>query len=153
MKHALWAVNGLLGLGIVAFGLTHLVFPTRINLLADIDPAAVLPSPPRTPSGPPNEQALITLRNPLRPGRDEATRLPDPTLSLHGALPTRDGVVGVAFIRTAANVSMVVPIGEEIHGWRLAELWKDRAVFTDAEGRTMGLDLTSDGDGRSGSRR
>jgi hypothetical protein len=148
MKHALWAVNGLLGLGIVAFALTPLVFPTSVNRLSDIDPTAAPPSPPRKPGDQPNEQALITLRNPLRPGGEERTRRPDPTISLHGALPTRDGVEGVAFIRTAEDVSRVVPIGEEIQGWRLAELWKDRALFTDGNGRVMDLDLASNGDGR-----
>ena len=86
--------------------------------------------------------ALWALNGLLAAGEGPLRR-PDPTLALHGALPTRNGFQGVAFIRTDQNVSLVVPIGEEVQGWRLAELWKDRALFTDAEGRTLGLDLTS----------
>jgi hypothetical protein len=148
MKRALWAINGLLGVGILIFARTHLVFPAKIPYLADIDPTAALPSPPPKPGDQPNEQVLITLRNPLRAG--ETPKAPPlPSMVLHGALPTMSGQQGVAFVRTAENVSLVVPIGEEIQGWRLAELWKDRALFTDAEGRTLALDLTSNPHARS----
>ena len=154
MKHALWAVNGVLGLGIVTFTVTCLVFPARVDRLADIDPAAALPSPPRRPAEQPNEEILKTLRNPLR-HRDEEPmiRRPDPVLFLLGALPTLGGVGGIAFIRTPENVSLVVPIGEEVQGWRLVELWKDRALFANGEGRTVGIEITSNPDDRSPFRR
>jgi hypothetical protein len=140
MKRVLWALNGLLGVGIVTFALTHLVSPARINPLADIDPTAALPSPPQKPGEQPNEQVLITLRNPLQAG--ETPRAPTlPSLVLHGALPTLTGQQGVAFVRTAENVSLVVPLGEEIQGWRLAELWKDRAAFTNARGERTELEI------------
>ena len=101
MKRALQAVNGLLGLGIVTFALTHLVFPARIPHLEGIDPGASLPSPPPKPGDRPNEEVLLILRNPLRARDEGVTGVPGPTMTLHGALPTLHGEQGVAFIRTA----------------------------------------------------
>lgn len=139
MKHArraLWALNGLLCIGTIAV----LALPRTSDGLRDVDPAAALPSPPPKPGERPNEEVLLILRNPLQ-AREEPIRRPDPTMALHGALPTREGVRGVAFIRTAQNVNLVVPIGEEIQGWRLDELWRDQATFTNSRGERKLLQI------------
>jgi hypothetical protein len=144
MKRALWAVNGLLGLGIVTLALTHLLFPAKIHLLEGIDPTAALPSPPPKPGERPNEEVLLILKNPLG-ARIERIQPPEQTLSLDGALPTVNGEQGVAFIRTAGNVSLVVPIGEEVRGWRLTELWKDRAALTNVRGERTEVEIRRSG--------
>ena len=140
MKHALWAVNGLLAAGILAFAARYLVFPSRTDHLAGIDFTAALPSPPPKPGERPNEEVLRTLPNPLGP-RKEHPLPPAAMITLHGAFPTLKGDQGVAFVRTTGNVSLVVPIGEEVQGWRLLELWKDRATFTNREGKRTELIL------------
>ena len=139
-RRILGILNGLLSVAILVFGARLLAFPPRVNYLEGIDPDAALPSPPPRPSDQPNEAVLLTLRNPLQPHQDPLPP-PPPAMALQGALPTVDGQQGVAFVRTARNTSLVVPIGQEVQGWRLEELWRDQAAFTNSRGERSFLQI------------
>jgi hypothetical protein len=141
-NRCLWGVNILLGLGIVLFALRYLAAPPTVDLLRDLDRSAALPSPPLAPRETPLEEALVTLRNPLRPQAGPPAPPPFPG-SLKGALPSRDLHQGVAFLK-CGDAELIVGMGEELprnSGWRLAELWKDRAWFTNPRGERCELEL------------
>jgi hypothetical protein len=139
-NRCLWGLNLLLGLGIVLYSLQYLVFPPAMDLLKDIDRNAALASPAHTPHEMPREEALLTLRNPLRPA-EAPTASPSFLATLKGVLPARDSNQGVAFIKVGDN-ELLVGMGEELlkdAGWRLSELWKDRAAFTNRQGERCEL--------------
>jgi hypothetical protein len=83
--------------------------------------------------------ALILAGRPSqvdRPGDlDLPAAAPAPSLphTLNGALPAEQHG-GVAFIQADGRESIAVK-GEEVHGWRLYDLWKDRATFVGPTGQ------------------
>ena len=148
----LWALNALLGAGIAAFAWFFLLFPGESGNLrdfeADADAGSVAQTAPTRTS-----DAALRLGNPVE--KREATG-PAPTLfkaTLKGTLPSdKDPKRGLAFIKsTAKNVELVAYMGEpildkgepfaEYRGWALAEVSKDRALFTSASGQQQVLTL------------
>src|SRR5947207_306793 len=153
VKIFLWGINAFLTVGIVAFSVRYLLFPSEIDRLKDVDRDAALVSPPGTAKDRPSETALVDLRNPLQPRVDSSTRPPFEAI-LKGAMPTSNPRQGVAFIKSVAhNAELVARMGEEIlqdgkpfdelRGWRLTGLWKDRAEFTSIFGEQTEVRIAS----------
>lgn len=148
----LWALNALLGAGIAAFAWFFLLFPGESGNLKDFEADADAGSVAQAAPGRTSDAAL-RLANPVE--KREASG-PAPTLfkaMLKGTLPSdKDPKRGLAFIKsTARNVELVAYMGEpilhegkpfdEYRGWALAEVSKDRAVFTSASGQRQVLTL------------
>jgi hypothetical protein len=144
VSRALLGLNCLLGTGIFVFACRCLLAPPRTDLLGDIHPADSAASPPIPIQKLPDENVLITLHNPLQ--KTAGPNPPPPFQAiLKGALPALAAAQGVAFIKVGAT-ERIVGMGEEIlqnAGWRLSELWKDRAAFTNQRGETRELEIES----------
>lgn len=157
----LWVLNGLLGAGIVVFAFQYLIFPQDSGLLRGFDPAAAATArAPERPVPQASDEILKRLRNPL-----EKTMSRDPVPSvassfraaLTGVMTGDDPSRGVAFLRlTTRNTEFVAFTGEpitcdgkpvdELVGWKLAEVHKDKAVFTNGKDRQV-VALESDAKG------
>jgi hypothetical protein len=148
----LWALNALLGAGIAAFVWFYLLFPGDPGHLKDFEADADSGSVAQAPQARTSDAAL-RLGNPVE--KREASG-PAPTLfkaTLKGTLPSeKDPKQGLAFIKSSGrNVELVAYLGEpilhegkpydEYRGWVLAEVSKDRAVFTSASGQRQVLTL------------
>jgi hypothetical protein len=130
LSRALWGLNALLTTALIAFTGRYLVAPPKVDHLRDLPLSEAARSPRPAPEPPPSEEAMATLPNPLGPRA--ATPLASSTLALKGALPAEHG--GIAFIRVDGTET-IAGKGDEVHGWRLTDLWKDRATFTSPSGR------------------
>jgi hypothetical protein len=148
----LWALNALLGAGIAAFAWLFLLFPGESGNLKDFEADPDVGSTAQVSQTRASDAAL-RLPNPVE--KREATG-PAPTLfkaTLKGTLPSeKDPKLGLAFIKsTGRNVELVAYMGEpilhegkpfdEYRGWVLAEVSKDRAVFTNGSGQKQVLTL------------
>lgn len=153
MRRLLWGINGLLGIGIVAFAAWHLMFPETLDRLADVDRTAALSSPPSPPGTKADEAVLLTLCNPLR---QAAAQPPTPFagFTLKGALSAPSRWPAVAFMRAASRpVDLMARMGEDVlqdgkpapefAGLRLSEVWKDRAVFVHWSGERYEVRIES----------
>jgi hypothetical protein len=150
-RRLLWSVNALLAVSILAFGARTLAFPPKIDRLTDIDPRWADATPRAALPPPPNEEALRTLRNPLRPPEGPTAPV-RPPIALKGALPAEGSNRGAVFIKVGSTETIALP-GErilkdgrpfpEFAGWRLAEVWKDRAVFTNPSGERIEVAMDS----------
>ena len=141
----LWGVNGLLGVGILAFAWFFLLSPMDATSLKDYrwdDQAYAAPSEGPIPG---DDSILKSLRNPIQ--REVAPTSPTiaPSLFkaiLKGTLPSeKDPKGGIAFIKsTSRNTDLVTFVGEEIResgkpyeefrGWTLTEVGKYQAIFS-----------------------
>jgi len=150
----LWVLNGLLGAGIVAFAYFFLL-TQGANPLQGFSPEDGTGTiGPVTP--PPNDAVLKSLNNPLEPRAHAAAAATLFKATLKGTLPTTDPKRGTAFIKSMGrNVELVADMGEpiqgpdgklyeEFRGWVMAEVSKDRAVFTNgAQRQVLTLDPTT----------
>ncbi len=142
LNRFLWGVNVLLGAAIAVFAWQYLLFSHASKNLADFKP--VDPRESTVSSSEPEKDygILKSLRNPLQkesPARVEAQAAFK--AALKGTLPSsEDPKRAVAFIRSAQrNVDLVAYVGEPINhdgkpfedlrGWVLEEVSKDRVVF------------------------
>ncbi len=155
LNGALWGLNGLLGAGIVLFAWKFLLTPQASpfkGFRAEED-------------GPVRQTAAVvlaadnlkSLRNPVEKIEAAGPAAKAPTLFkaiLKGALPAeKDPQRGVAFIKSQPpkSLELVAYMGEDIiyegkaydeyRGWKLVELAKDRAVFSNG---TQKQELTID---------
>jgi hypothetical protein len=153
----LWGLNGLLGAAILAFAWFFLLFPKDAHSLKNYpwdDEAKVITKPP--PGG--DDGIMKTLPNPLekRAVTAEIQRATAFKAVLKGTLASeKDTKAGVAFIKSSLrNTELVAYVGEEIRdgekayeefrGWKLVEVGKNHAVFSDGSQQvTLVLDLTS----------
>lgn len=154
----LWVLNGLLGAGILSFSFVYLLFPQDANsYLAD------MPNPEETathrgrPSPAPSDAPLRALRNPIENKIDSPVGPSMFKASLKGTAPSDDPKQGVAFLRSQTrNVEMPAFVGEpilfdgkeydEFRGWRLVQVSKDRAVFSNgARQETLTLETAKMG--------
>jgi membrane-associated protease RseP (regulator of RpoE activity) len=154
----LWTLNGLLGGGILAFAWFFLLFPKDASSLRDYrwDDEAVRvggQGPKDSDDG-----ILRSLRNPLEKqivadSKEPATNF---RAQLKGTLPSeKDPKSGIAFIKSMTrNVELVAYMGEEIRegdkpyeefrGWKLAQVGKSQATFTNGpQQQTLTLDLST----------
>jgi hypothetical protein len=139
----LWAFNALLGAGIVVFAVNFLILPQE-DFLAGFDPDAPGDArPAAVVAQAQNDQALKGLRNPIE---KQTAQAPAQVLSsfkagLRGTMCSKDPAGGIAFIRSLArNTELVAYPGEailfdgkpydEFTGWKVMEVYKDRAVFS-----------------------
>jgi hypothetical protein len=148
----LWVLNALLGAGIVVFAFQYLIFPQDSGLLRGFDPGSVATARPiDRPAPQVSDEVLKKLRNPLE---KTASKDPVPTVAssfraaLTGVMTGDDPSRGVAFLRlTARNTEFVAFANEpifydgkpvdELVGWKLAEVHKDKAVFTNGKERQV----------------
>jgi hypothetical protein len=143
LNRLLWGLNGLLGMGIGAFAWFFLLFPKEASSLKNVqwdDNAVVLPAAPSAG----DDSILKALKNPLKGDEPRSVAsAPNPFRAiLKGTIPSvKDPKSGAAFIRSSArNTELVVFLGEEIQeggkaydefrGWKLIEVGKYRATFT-----------------------
>lgn len=159
----LWALNALLGAAILAFAWFYLLSPNSTGGLSgfawDDDP-----SPAGTqPVAQQGDGVLKGLPNPLEPrsraGAQAATYF---KASLKGTWAEKDPRKCVAFIKsTGRNVDLVAFVGEDIlhdgkpyedfRGWKLVDVAKDRAVFSNGpQKETLTLDPTAGPSGAAG---
>lgn len=144
LNGALWGLNGLLGAGIVLFAWKFLLTP-QASPFKDFRPEE---------DGPARQTAAVvaaadnlkSLRNPVEKIELSGPVAKAPTLFkaiLKGALPAeKDPQRGVAFIKSQPprSLELVAYMGEDIlhegkaydeyRGWKLVELAKDRATFS-----------------------
>ncbi len=147
----LWVLNGLLGAGIVVFAFQFLIFPQDAGLLRGFDPS--LSGGPRQPERPvlqASDEILKRLRNPIEPTSGPAAARAPSTFraALKGVMTGESPGRGVAFLKTAGRgVELVAypdePIlydgkpFDELSGWKLIEVYKDSAVFTNGTQREV----------------
>jgi len=128
LNRLLWGLNVLLA----SAALIVATRPTGIDRRSDLDLSAAAPSPRTPPTPPPRDAAMAELPNPIGPrAATPSATLP---LTLQGALPAEHGGGGIAFIKVG-GCETIAARGEEVHGWRLCDLWKDRATFLSPAGR------------------
>ena len=148
----LWALNGLLGAGIVVFAFQYLIFPQDSGLLRGFDPGqAGTTRPPDRPVPQASDDVLKRLRNPLEKASVAgivSTVASNFRAALIGVMTGDDPKRGVAFLRlTTRNTEFVAfteepicydgkPV-EELVGWKLVEVHKDNAVFTNGKERQV----------------
>ena len=163
----LWVLNALLGAGIVFFSCSYLLFPAETSFLDGFDPVKDTGSARTSQARRVGDGTLKTLMNPVKPGQHGNLDAPTARLfraQLMGTLPgAKDARRGVAFIKsTGKNVELVAYIGEEIRkdgkpydefrGWKLVEVAKEKAVFSDGVRKeTLTMDRSA-GAPRSGAR-
>ncbi len=151
LNRLLWAVNLLLGAGILVFSFQYLLraSDSKIDLKPD-DEVRVQTKPVEQGNG-----ALATLSNPVEPPhRGGPMNIDAPFKAvLKGTLPSeKEPKRGVAFIKSPArNVELVAYVDEEIlqegkpyeeyRGWALASVGKDRAVFANKKGEKVELTI------------
>ncbi len=151
----LWALNALLGTAILAFAWFYLLSPKSTSELAgfawDDDPSALGVTPPPAQG----DGVLKGLPNPLERRAGAVQGATFFKAVLKGTWAETDPRKCVAFIKsTGRNVDLVAFMGEEIlydgkvheeyRGWKLVEVAKDRAVFSNgAQKETLTLDPTS----------
>jgi len=156
---ALWILDGILGVGLALFVFLFLLFPSDPGFLKGFNPED--PGGPRIPDRPPpppGDEVLKRLRNPLEKaaGGGPTSAAPPPfRASLLGVLPSENPRGGAAFLRLSSrNVECFAfpeeailfdgkPV-EELAGWKLVEVYKDRAVFANGTLRQV-LELEKDG--------
>ncbi len=147
----LWALNGLLGAGVVVFAFQYLLFPQDAGFLRDFDPEqSAGPRPPDRPPTRASDDVLKRLPNPLDRETGPAPAKPASSLraQLTGVLPSSDPSRGAAFLRsTTRNVELFAfpnePITydgkpfDDLAGWKLVEVNRDSAVFTNGSQRQV----------------
>lgn len=150
-RRLLWSLNGVLAAAILIFTARYLAYPPKVDRLTGVDPRWSDATPQAALPPPPNEDALRTLRNPLQPsgGPTPASR---PSMTLKGALPTGESGRAAVFIKVGA-METLARLGEgilkdgrpvqEFAGWRLTDVWKDRAVFTNLLGERFEIAIDS----------
>lgn len=141
LNGVLWGFNGLLGAGILAFSFVYLLFPQDArSYLAGFEPSSDARQTQRA-SQQLSDAPLRTLPNPIEKRKEIIQGSADFKAVLKGTMPGNDAKEGAAFIRSQArNTEMVAFVGEKIMfdgkdydefaGWKLAEVTKDKAVFT-----------------------
>jgi hypothetical protein len=152
----LWILNGLLGVGILGFSYRYLIAqdPNYLGEMRwDEGPVQAPPPPVRVPEGP-----LKSLHNPIEKGSPEGPvgGAPSFRATLKGTIASeRDPKRSVAFLKSQARNSELVAymdeeIGEngkpsdEFRGWKLQEVGKDYAVFSNgAQKQILTLDLSA----------
>jgi hypothetical protein len=154
LNGALWVLNLALGAGILAFAWFCLLKPGPGNLQGFTPDDE--PTPTNVAARPVHsDDAIKRLENPLRPRQGSSAAGPAAFKAvLKGTLPSeKDPKRGIAFIKAAArNAELVAYMDEEIRdgdkpfeefrGWKLVEVSKDRATFSDgARKETLVLDL------------
>jgi len=130
LNGALWGLDALLTMALLAFTARYLVAPAKVDHLGGLELSAAARSPLAPPAPPPDDASMAELPNPLGPR--VATPASPPPLTLKGALPAEQG--GFAFINVGGR-EMIASKGETVHGWRLDDLWKDRATFVGPGGQ------------------
>lgn len=160
LSGALWILDGILGVGVALFTVLFLLFPSDPGFLKGFDPADVGgPRPPERPAPPSGDEILKRLRNPLEKatggGTAAAAGIPPFRAALVGVLPSENPRAGAAFLRLATrNLECFAfpeekilydgkPV-EELAGWKLVEVYKDSAVFTNGTQRQV-LELEKEG--------
>ena len=153
----LWGVNGLLGAAILAFAWFYLLNPKDAHSLKKY-PWDDEPQPAGTVQRPGDDSVMKTLPNPLERKTPGSTSPDAPTFLaiLKGTLPSeKDPKRGIAFLKSKSrNVEMVAYVGEDIRegdkpyeefrGWKLVEVGKNQAVFSNgAKKETLTLDLSA----------
>lgn len=147
LNRLLWAVNLLLGAGILVFSFQYLLRASDNSILKD------LPKDDDRPTGPikvrdEGDGALRSLPNPVEKVKVgvEAPKVSQFKAALKGTLPSdKEPKRGVAFIKSLTrNAELVCYIDEEIlqegkpfeefRGWTLQSVGKDRAVFVTKQG-------------------
>lgn len=153
LNRCLWALNLLLGAGIVLFAFQYLLRAQDSKYLKDFkvdDDTAPAPKPQADPG----DSALRTVSNPVEKKDIQAPAAQTAfKATLKGTLPSeKDPTRGLAFIKSPArNVDMVAYYGEEIlfdgkpfeeyRGWSLTAVGKDRATFTSKAGQKVELTI------------
>lgn len=146
MKHAcraLWGLNIALGLGAV----TILLPSSSVDRLIDVRTIDATAS--RIPPEPSADESVLRLGNPVGAPKEAAAAFRGFTLK--GALP---GSTSVAFMRSVSRpVDLMASFGEgilqdgkpdpEFEGWRLLDVWKDRAVFVHKSGERFEVQIES----------
>lgn len=148
----LWILDGILGVVLVLFVFLYLIFPSDPGYLRGFDPEEPRGSrPPERPAPPTGDEVLKRLRNPLEKpaaGGPAPSGAPAFRASLLGVLPSENPRGGAAFLRLPSrNLELFAfpdekilyegkPV-EELAGWTLAEVYKDRAVFTNGAQRQV----------------
>lgn len=143
----LWVLNALLGGGIVFFAWQYLLFPSDQGILSDFQPEALdgrsAAPPPRDPG-----DGALRLGNPVVPGATKGPEAAVATFFKATLLGTLRAGEGAAFIKSQAqNTEMVAFVNEEIlyegkpfpefTGWKLVEVGKSTAVFSDGKRREV----------------
>jgi hypothetical protein len=151
LNRLLWAVNLLLGAGILVFSFQYLLraSDSKIDIRPDDDNVKVTKAPTDQGNG-----ALTTLPNPIVKREDSKLPTDVPFKAvLKGTLPSeKEPKRGVAFIKSQArNVELVAYVDEEItqegkpyeeyRGWMLVSVNKDRAVFANRKGEKVELSI------------
>jgi hypothetical protein len=132
----LWGGNALLAAALLAWVECFFVAPPQAAPLSDLDFSAATRASRPGPGALPGEEAMAAFPNPLGPRT--ATPEAAPPLRLSGTLPARRGEGGFAFVRVGGRETLAAR-GDEIHGWRLIDLWKDRAAFISPDGQRSEL--------------
>jgi len=150
----LLGLNVALGLAIAAFSFKYLVSPPHVDRLRDIRNIDASATSPGDPTSRTDESVLLTLRNPLSPEKRSPSRIPFQGFTLKGALPAEAPNQGVAFMRAASRpVDLTAHTGgavlrdgtpdPDFAGWRLADVWKDHALFINQDGERYELHVES----------
>lgn len=154
INRLLWAVNVLLGAGILVFSFQYLLRASDNSLLKD------LARDDDRPSGPvkvrdENDTAMRNLPNPVEKRTVSGPAVVDVPFKavLKGTLPSdKEPKRGVAFIKSMSkNAELVAYVDEEIlqegkvfdeyRGWTLASVGKDRATFVNRKGEKAELTI------------
>lgn len=152
----LWAMNGLLGLGLLAFTWFFLIKDGQTLRKYPWEDDAAQVAAQTGSKG--DDGVLKTLPNPVEK-RTEAAATSGPSAfraTLKGTLASeKEPKSGIAFLKSIArNVECVAYVGEEIRegdkpfdefrGWKLVEVGKTHALFSNgAQQATLTLDLSS----------
>lgn len=125
LRLLLTAANLLLAAALLLFA--ALVLFVRVSRDLGLPEAPVSQVPPEPPD---DDRPLTAVRNPIQPGMES---LPAGLqVALLGTLPNER--LSAAFFRSGEN-EFVVFAGERVGPWRLDEVRRDRAVFTDGHAR------------------
>jgi hypothetical protein len=155
LNRGLWGINLLLGAAILAFSWKYLLFASPAEGLKDFRPDEGPAGAGPARSADPGDGALKSLPNPIEKKAAAAgvQALSQFKAILKGTLPSeKDPQRGIAFIRSLGkNQELVAYVGEailhegkpfdELSGWSLQEVFRDRAVFAAADGRKETLVL------------
>ena len=154
LNRLLWAVNLLLGAGILVFSFQYLLRASDNSIVKE------LPRPDDSTAGPikapeASDNAMRSLPNPVEKKAVAGPVAQDNPLKavLKGTLPSeKEPKRGVAFIKSVArNAELVCYIDEEIlqegkpyddfRGWVLQSVGKDRATFVNKKGEKAELTI------------
>ncbi|MBV8879022.1 MAG: hypothetical protein JO332_03555 [Planctomycetaceae bacterium] len=154
INRLLWALNLLIGAGILVFSFQYLLRASDNSLVKDLRPDDDGPRGP-VKIRDDGDGALKTLSNPVEKPRQGVGPVADVPFkaTLKGTLPSeKEPKRGVAFIKsTARNTELVAYVDEEIlqegkpyedfRGWTLQSVSKDRALFVNKKGEKVELTI------------